>query len=618
MSNDIYTEARPTPMSQTGTGTRPRSASYCNRPLPPLPLPNSQTPFKRRHTCHMPPSKRTLSHFPTLPPALFPQEQVEVLSLQDYTFLYILSHVDDYPVQLLSMLPKIWRKMLLSTLPPFRLCVLEKTAIANDIDTEEIWMKLSHLKDSIWGDYSIDTNNANKTHTFQNKQITVSTPNTSSPCESLRIRFINYLSYLLFNEMNRDYACKRITELLHAIHVDMLDQTVANGLIGGHVNSLFMFQTPYYFIPFRCPNLTEREIYWSLFGNKMIPTALEVYLYNLDSSPLWNQEVISQELMRRLLSQLQFLRLYNRTNKMYQLEEVINAVTHSSKYKEPPSSMGNLKHLEVLRTDDQHLATIAPYFSAPNGYSNLTTLVIAMRPIRYIQVSQHICSIVKHQLNSLQHLELQGFTCYISRNIIQCNDYMLYNALATLILKPHFRTLVLDHIKDLPWKLLQILIEAVLRTVPSREKKLCLRNSQVTVRGVSPFRYDESDEEDDDDNEENQFYPASETKCLQHKKILFQKSSLPVELFNWFEKVDRLSLNTLEFDQVKVDAFKYISIIEYSQGVNGVDYGTRVSKRIQTTGESDLKQKFRQHENFDCRFFVWKDVKIDDACLMNV
>lgn len=636
-----YAETAPLP--------RRRAMSYCNRPLPPLPSQTTPTstptnatsanggkPMKRRRTM---PSQLRLSHFPTPPPTLYPQEQVNALSLQDQTFLYILSHIDCYPPELLGLLPKMWRKRLLAALPPFRLYQLERTPIAQDIDTDELWEKLSRLQDCVWGGYMTDR----KERTLSRQPTYYVGQGRSKPV-SLRSRFINYLSHLLFNEMNRDYACKRITKLLHATHVDMLDSTVANSLIFGHVNSLFMFQPPYYLIPFRCPNLTERELYWSLHGNQMLPIALELYVNNLDSSPLWNQEIISQEMMRRILSKIEFLKVYNHAFKTNQLDEIINAVTHSSKYREPPSLMGNLKHLEILRADDTHLATVSRYFSAPNGYLHLTKLTVSMRPLRYIQATGHLVSMIRHQLNSLEELELSGFTCYITRNIINMGDYMLFMQLSQLVMKQQFRSLTLTDFKDIPWILLRMILEANLRTVPSHDQTITLRNISVSTASELPFVDDcylddlkgkEEGEDGEDDNEENQFCPASESKCQEHKRIHFKDSRITLELLDWFEGIDRVCVNTLEFNQVKVDVSSSlnhthstgsctigggVTTIEFSTGVNGVVYGCHklLSMPRKRVTEKDLLSKFKHHSNFDCDRFTWIGVKIDRNCLLNV
>lgn len=497
-------------------------------------------------------------------------------------------------------------------MPPFRLYQLEKTSVSDGIDTYEIWEELSKLKNSVWASYMKDDNNE---LTSSQTSLSLWDQHNSRPNRhSLHAKFVDYLTHLLFNEMNRDYACKRITELLHATHVDMLDETVANALIYGHINSLFMFIPPYCLVPFRCPNLTERELYWSLYGNRMLPTSLEIYTYNLDASPLWNQDIISQEMMRRILSKLQFLRIYNHKNRTEQLENLANAVTNSSKYKEPPSFMGSLKHLEILRTDYEHLTAIVPYFTSPNGYCNLTSLTISMQPLRYVQATTHLGPLIRNQLDSLQHLHLQGLSCCITRNVIHVWDYIFFTILASFILKQRFCSLVLCHFKELPWKLVQMLLEANLRTVPSHKQSLIFRDGTITGKGEAPF----SDTKDSEDEEgENQFYPAAESKCLEHKCIHFQNTSIPIDALEWFEQTERLCIHSLEFNKVNVNPTSYLGTDVGIRAGNTAHRHQVTQRKTAPRNHDSLKMIFANHKHFECPMFTWTDVQLKPN-LLNV
>lgn len=603
---------------------RPRASTYCNRPLPPLPSHNECS----RRCFRAPTAKHKLSQFPTPAPLLFPREQVDPLSLKDHTFVYILSNVDRYPPELLAKLPTAWRKKLLSALPPFRLHQLEGTEIARGIDTDEMWETLSKQQDCVWRDYLRDEERGTTTSAaWTDTRKKESRHNSPS-----RVCFVNYLSHLMFNEMNRDYACKRITELLHAIHVDVLDKNVANALTYGHVTSLFMFQPPYYLLPFRCQNLTERELYWLLHGNKMLPTSLELYVYNIESSPLWNQEGISQGLMRRLLSKVRFLRVYNHARKTLQLEEIMNAVTHSSHYKDPPSTMGSLKHLEILRADDRHLSSMATYFSAPHGYSNLTSLTLSMRPIAYIQATRHLGPVIRRQMNTLQHLELRHFICCISnKNVIDLRDYMFFTSLSSLIQQPRFRSLSFKGFTNLPWKMLRMMLEANMRTVPAQKQTITFQDVNVIDRGELPFSHEE-----EDDADENQFYPASESSCLEHKRLHFLNARFHTQVLEWFKTIDRLYLNTLEFRDVRITTnrpIKYGRLYKSNIGKVALVVGRDEKIRAQydrkirplqlaegclLTWQQKLRAQAQAHNQFECRLFVWEDVKIDYSVVLSV
>ena len=582
---------------------RLRASTYSHRPLP--------VPQKKRHSStNIPPSKQQMSYFPAASPTLYPQEQVDPLSLQDSTFLYILSNINLYPISILSQLPLAWRRKLFSALPPFRLYELEKTPIADGIDTDMIWKDLSELQNSIWAIYVKDRRSTE----FCLKQSPSSpfsptwskSPHLDQPCP--REQFIDYLSHLFFNEMNRDYACKRITELLHAIHVDRLEPSVAAALMYGHINSLFMFIPSYSLLPFRCPNLTEREIYCCLNSNRMKPKSLEIYPLNLDASPLWSQDIIGQELMRRMFCNLEFLRIFNHKHITEQLEQVMQAVTKSSVYKEPPSSMGSLRHLELLKTDDYHIAAITPYFRTPKGYSHLTRLTISMKPLQYLDTTTHLEALIRHQLNNLQHLHLQGYSCCNTSTTIDTRDYTFFKMLASFVFQHRFRNLVISNFREMPWKLLEMLLEANLRTVPSHKQSLIFKDGKVVRSGLLPFSITKEDADDTDDEEGHEFLPAAESKCLDHKCIHFENVSLPIDVLEWFEKIDRLCVNTLEFNKVIViPASSLPNLANFKMGKGGVEYKRVIQEK---KDNESLKNIFVNHTDFDCRVFQWAEVNL--------
>lgn len=642
--------------------TRPRASTYCNRPLPPLPSPAEEASRRKRpRRTFKTSSKHRLSHFPTPPPLLRPRECADALSLQDHAFLYILSNVEQYPPELLGHLPLSLRRKLLSTLPPFRLFQLEATPIARGIDTDEMWGRLSRQQDCVWAGYLRgdeeeeevvgrgEQNSRRKQSTGSDSDASTTTRSDSAP----RTRFVNYLSHLLFNEMNRDYACKRITELLHAIHVDSLDRSVGDALACGHVTSLFMFQPPYHLLPFRCRNLTERELYWLLQGNGMLPSSLELYTYNVEYSPLWNQELVSQSMMRRLLSRVSFLRVYNHMNKNFPLQEVMDAVVNSSHYRDPPSSLGRLRHLELLRADERHLSTVVPYLSGPGGYASLTSLSLSMRHVDYVHSVRHVTPILRHQLGSLQHLTLCGFSCsplpHSCDELVSASDYMFFNNLADFVLSRSFRSLTIEELLRVPWVLLKMLLEASLRTVPAHRHALTFKRVSVTLDGELFADWEDEYEVEGErgaEHRENQFYPASETACLQHKQLRFQSCTLPVKVLEWLCAVERVYLNTLEFSGVTVDMSGMGSSEESSwggigfvTGRNGVVYGyhgrpSRLTQQqrwqqqqqqqqrdhthnslhhheAQEETQEDLKQRLLQHKQLECRLFLWEQVKTD-------
>lgn len=135
---------------------------------------------------------------------------------------------------------------------------------------------------------------------------------------------------------------------------------------------------------------------------------------------------------------------------------------------------------------------------------------------------------------------------------------------------------------------------------------------------------------------ENQFCPAAESKCLQHKHLHFRKTRIPSQVLDWFEDTERVCVNTLEFDKVRVDANglgpshstsrrgggagRGVATggydIEFSTGVNGVEYGQHITRTWVT--ERELKRKFLKHRNFECQKFVWNEIVVDRTCTLSL
>jgi len=69
----------------------------------------------------------------------------EPLSLQEHCFLHIISHLESYPCHELALLPQALATALLRTIAPIHVHQLEKTAVADTIETEHIWEEMRPL-----------------------------------------------------------------------------------------------------------------------------------------------------------------------------------------------------------------------------------------------------------------------------------------------------------------------------------------------------------------------------------------------------------------------------------------------------------------------------------------
>lgn len=70
-----------------------------------------------------------------------------LLSLQTQCLTHILHYLDDYPRELLSLLPTRQRKELMMSLPPLDICKLEDSDVANGVDMNEVWKVVCELYD---------------------------------------------------------------------------------------------------------------------------------------------------------------------------------------------------------------------------------------------------------------------------------------------------------------------------------------------------------------------------------------------------------------------------------------------------------------------------------------
>ena len=108
----------------------------------------------------------------------------EFPSLQDHCLYYLISHLDDYPIETtLIRLPRHLRHTLLLNVAPVHLAWLDKTQVARGIDTDSIWERFVQ-----YGDQSI--------HKTWLKQVTEKASPDSEP--EARDNFVSFVYSKLF------------------------------------------------------------------------------------------------------------------------------------------------------------------------------------------------------------------------------------------------------------------------------------------------------------------------------------------------------------------------------------------------------------------------------------
>ena len=80
-------------------------------------------------------------------PPVYSREHLP-LSLQETCYLFLIGHLNQYPTDLLSLLPTMLRHQLLSRLPVFDLLNLENTSVTNEFEMTPYWKALSNNTNS--------------------------------------------------------------------------------------------------------------------------------------------------------------------------------------------------------------------------------------------------------------------------------------------------------------------------------------------------------------------------------------------------------------------------------------------------------------------------------------
>ena len=101
-------------------------------------------------------------------------------SLQNFCFLQVVRRLEDYPLNVLALLPTSLRRKLLFYLPVVDVCQLEKTCFAEGIDMEAFWGELfeRHVarydKETVHKYGHIDFNNQLKQRIHHNRELYLS------------------------------------------------------------------------------------------------------------------------------------------------------------------------------------------------------------------------------------------------------------------------------------------------------------------------------------------------------------------------------------------------------------------------------------------------------------
>ena len=449
------------------------------------------------------------------------------LTLQEQSFLFMVSHIRSYPASVLAMLPKRWRESLLASVPLYSLIQLERTEVARGIDTWAVWEAESSLLNSVWASYTL----------------------MDSAEDSWRDCFVGYLCHLLFNGHNQAYVAQRASELLFALHRHKLPTTTAQRLLASHVQSLFIpLPQSYYIVPFSLHSIHSTsvvDLVLFLIQHLALPKVVELNATTLESSPLWKNRM--DGLFGQLLSNVRSLRLSACRSERFVVLVAIAAVVAN------PKPM--LEWLELWDAETSVLASAFDLFSPPSGYSGLVRLTVQQKtnpprakPVRlgvYHNASSlgpSLSSMLSHQV-ALEQVTLHSVHCDSA-----AASEVLCSSLALLLRRPHFEKLTLQKFSCLRLSDVKRLVATLLAACPASRLTLCLVNCEVVSSALSPVstRVLRSTA--------NSHLPKLNPSRLDgfHKCLHLNAVEVPFELIEWLAELEFIYLNTLSLDGVYV------------------------------------------------------------------
>ena len=370
------------------------------------------------------------------------QDHVEhsPLCLRDLCLLYLVSHVKEYPLQELALLPEPLRLDLLRSVAPVHLCLLDHTKVTNSINTACIWEEISETGMLPWC-------------------------NLDFPGDSMRESFIRYTTELLFT---RAFDCSGTHnpvlyyETVFGIHKERLGTGV-----GPLLPYFVQNASADYFIPRCSPPVSEMDITRYLVSANAHPTCLHVCTNSLVNSALWQER--DSGVLAVFLSKIEriIVRCTDRRSTILPSYFLLKFVIENPDYE--------LKCLEIEDVVSLLVPTIAPLFSASNAFNSLRVLSIAFKWGGEMgwNVGTSLATVIHTQLHSLESLAVGRFFCDSESEMKD-----LYMSLAEVMVQPHCKKLRLFEVVGLPSEAVEILATAYTKSL---SKNLTLMFDKVAV-----------------------------------------------------------------------------------------------------------------------------------------
>ena len=464
------------------------------------------------------------------------------LSLREQCFLHLVCCIEQYSPHELSLLPLYSRRALLRMLPPAHLFHLEQTAVANGIDTDPMWTKISELP----------------VRATTYKSFRYPHPILDSYKDGLGVRYFAYFWHKFLGKFHEQSpwplsrsSAEDLVQMVFAIHTDMLEDSTAE-FLKSHRQGRFVPVSrlhSYNLAPAHC--LLESGSETIAYLIKICPgvSVLDLNISQVQSSALWQQKEdgILQQLVQK--SQVRKIKL-----------DFLSALQHASIGKFIlitifQNAIPVLESVELINLSVNVLSALVPLFSAPEGYNGLKDLHARLTWIGFNLVAETtlvqyplFASIVDHQ-KALESLDLSQLG-YFPRDT---EGERFIVALISLLGQPKFRRLRLCWCEDFPLVALQSIVEAFMSSSPPSEQHLTLVSIKIVDNERSPLMQTLKSH--------SKYLSVSAAHAAAfgpRKNLHLQYSHIPYAFLKWFRGMVHIFLNTLEFTHCTPKTAKFI------------------------------------------------------------
>lgn len=415
--------------------------------------------------------------------------------LEDQCFLYLLCRLEEYPVEVLSLLPVRMRHKLLCNLPVVDVCELEKfPEFVQGVKMEDVWkiifnkrqpagVGIEDIKDS--EDRELDE---------------AESPHNEVPWKEHYFRIVTGLALNYINAVVPHAHLKFLMDLLFFVE-DCLGITgwsqdfslmyfnCDEGKLSGGVLNSGRF-APFRFSEYMHDQVKTTDLVKLIVERCCIyPTVLHIICDYFIASDLWRSREEHKALIKKLVSQVQVVKLLYEDGVPHESVNVPFFLLDTILSCEEPRLRSlvindcNSRAMEdiilsiaemLAETEGTHSAERSSCSAAPYNRLHHLMLSIKSRPHeRRIStgVAEKLSQIIQYQ-ESLTSLSLCCWNPYHKRKPPK-GFFQLYSSLSGLLVQPHFDTLGLGGF-TMPFHAVQELFHSFLTNMPTRTQGMVI------------------------------------------------------------------------------------------------------------------------------------------------